>query len=397
MELSRRDFIGMAGGAGAAAALGLVPQRARAHARLPRSVTDAITHRTYDAVHGWTNWLKKYNAKGYFCETSWPNSAEGPRLYADGTSDIPQWRTLGNKVYSWLDAADVWATYWTAGATQGISIWKAYSPTDFSVPFPDRVIDHANEQSKVIEAHPSTASYKRGVNTSGGELLLGIEDTFSNQNPGTYGTNYAYPTSGSLKYLAGRGHKVIRLPFRWERIQPTLNGSLNQTELGRIKTCVANARAAGMGVILDPHNWAGYTMANGRKYLGSADLPIAAFKNFWLRMSTQFKNDPGVAGYQLMNEPRKMPGKAPQWEKASQAAVTTIRNNGDQKRLMVTGYFEREGVEGNGVVTFVANHPTAWIRDPLKKVWYTTHGYWALNYRSWTYADSNAHWESRGY
>jgi hypothetical protein len=399
MELSRREFIGMAGGAGAAAMLGLFPEQAQAHTNLPPSVKDALTHRAYDAVHGWTRWLNKYGVKGYFCETGWPNGAEGPRLYADGTSDIPQWNTLGNKIYSWLDAGGVWVTYWTATSTQGSGIWKVYGPSDYSVPFEDRVINKRYSQSGVIEAHPSTSAYRRGVNTSGGEFYLGMSD-FSNRNPGVYGDNYAYPTRGSFAYLASRGHKVVRLPFRWERVQPTLtpgatSGALNTAEVDRLKRVVADARAEGLGVILDPHNWAGYTFSSGRKYLGSAGLPISAFKDFWTRFSRQFKDNPGVAGYQLMNEPRSMPGKAPQWEKASQVVVNAIRGNGDKKRLMVTGYFEREGVQGSGVFTFVANHPTPWIKDPLKKVFYTAHGYWGPYDR--TYDEANALWQQKGY
>ncbi|MBA2713948.1 MAG: cellulase family glycosylhydrolase [Rubrobacteraceae bacterium] len=395
MELSRGEFIGMAGGAGVAAMLGLLPEQAQAHTNLPPSVTDAITHRVYDGVHGWTNWLRRNGVRGYFCETSWPNGAEGPRLYADGTSDIPQWNTLGRKVYSWLDAADVWATYWTAAATSGTSIFKVYTPTDFTVPYAKRVINHAYGQAAVIEAHPSTVYYKRGVNANGGELRLGIEDTFSNQNPGVYGQNYAYPIRASFDYLASRGHKVIRLPFRWERLQPTLYKSLSSVELGRLKTCVAAARAEGLGIILDPHNFGEYRVSGGVRKIGTPALPISAFKDLWMRLSRQFKDVPGIAGYQLMNEPRLMPGKAPVWEKASQAAVNAIRANGDKQRLMVAGYFEREGIQGNGVFTFVANHPTAWIKDPLRKVFYTTHGYWARS--GSTYNDTNAYWKTEGY
>jgi hypothetical protein len=397
MELSRREFIGMAGGAGAAAMLGLFPEQAQAHTNLPPSVKDALTHRAYDAVHGWTRWLNKYGVKGYFCETGWPNGAEGPRLYADGTSDIPQWNTLGNKIYSWLDAGGVWVTYWTATSTQGSGIWKVYGPSDYSVPFEDRVINKRYSQSGVIEAHPSTSAYRRGVNTSGGELRLGIDDTFSNQNLGVYGKAYAYPTRGSFAYLASRGHKLIRLPFRWERVQPRLYSTLSSVEIGRLKTCVADARAEGLAVILDPHNFAGYAFASGRKDIGEPDLPISAFKDFWTRFSRQFKDNPGVAGYQLMNEPRSMPGKAPQWEKASQVVVNAIRGNGDKKRLMVTGYFEREGVQGSGVFTFVANHPTPWIRDPLKKFNYTTHGYWGHYGYDWKYNESNSYWRGKGF
>ncbi|MBA2712988.1 MAG: cellulase family glycosylhydrolase, partial [Rubrobacteraceae bacterium] len=387
--------------AGAAAMLGLFPGQVRAHANLPPDVTDAITHHIYDGVHGWTNWLKKYGVRGYFCETSWPNDAAGPRLYPDGTSDLPQWTTLGDKIYSWLDDSDVWVTYWTAGVTSGDGLWKAYAPTDFSVPFADRVINRQLGQAPTIEAHPSTASYKRGVNANGGEMHLGMSD-FSNQNLGVYGQNYAYPNRASLAYLASRGHKVIRLPFRWERVQPTLTpgslgGPLNREEIVRLKTCVADAYAEGLKVILDPHNFGGYCFPEGVKKIGSAALPIAAFKDFWMRLSRQFKINPGIAGYQLMNEPRLMPGKALRWEGASRVAVNAIRANGDKKRLMVTGYFEREGIQGNGVFTFVANHPTAWIRDPLKKVFYTTHGYWGRYRNAWTYNDTNAYWESEGY
>jgi hypothetical protein len=402
MELSRRDFIGMAGGAGAAAMLGLFPGQAQAHTNLPASVTDAITHRTYDGIHSWTNWLKKYGVKGFFCETGWPNSAEGPRLY-DGTtkSDIPQWRTLGNKIYSWFDASDVWVTYWTAAATQGDSIWKAYTPTDYSVSYAARVINKAYGQAAVIEAHRSTRAYKRGVNVNGGELMLGMND-FSNQNLGVYGQNYTYPNRASLAYLARRGHKVIRVPFRWERVQPTLtpgstSGSLNSVEVDRLKKVVDNARAEGLGIILDPHNWAGYSFASGRKVLGSPGLPIAAFKDFWWRLSKQFKDRPGVAGYQLMNEPYGMPGGPSQWEKASQAAVNAIRSTGDKQRVMATGYFKSDRVPYSGIFGFVQHHPDPWIRDPLKKVLYTTHGYWGHYGYDWMYNESNAYWKNKGF
>lgn len=396
MELSRKEFIGMAGGAGAATMLGLSPGRAQAHTKLPSSVNDAITHRSYDAVHGWTNWLKKYGVKGYFCETGWPNSEEGPRLNPDGTSDIPQWRTLGNKIYSWLDGADVWATYWMAAVTSGISVLKVYAPTDFGPPLSDRVIDRALGQAAVIEAHPSTASYKRGVNAAGGELYLGMTD-FTNQNLGVYGNNYVYPNRASLAYLATRGHKVIRLPFRWERVQPKIKGSLRSVEIERLKACISNAKAEGLSVILDPHNWAAYRFAGGTKHIGESGLPISAFEDLWSRLSRQFKGFPGIAGYQLMNEPTGMPGGALQWERASQVAVDAIRAVGDKQRLMVTGYFKRDGIPSSGVFAFTANHPRAWIKDPLNKVLYTTHGYWGFNQYSLSYNETNDYWKGKGY
>jgi hypothetical protein len=43
----------------------------------------------------------------------------------------------------------------------------------------------------------------------------------------------------------------------------------------------------------------------------------------------------------------------------------------------------------------VANHPTPWIKDPLKKVFYTAHGYWGPYDR--TYDEANALWQQKGY
>lgn len=399
MELTRKELLRITGGASAAALLGLVPKPAQGHTNLPRTVTDAVTHRAYDAVKGWTNWLERNNARGYFSETGWPNAQEGPRLYADGTSDIPQWQTLGKKVYSWLDNADVWMTYWTAGVTQSPSIFKVYGASDPEAPIADRVIGEAYGQAPIIERARflSSVGVKRGVNANGGELLGMGEERFSNENSGVYGLNYVYPNRKSLAYLAGRGHKLIRLPFRWERVQPTIGGNLSGAEVERLKTCVANAKAEGLVVILDLHNRGRYYFPAGKTYLGTTGLPVSAFPDFWRRFSRQFKDVPGVAGYQLMNEPINMPGGAAQWERASQAAVNAIRANGDKKRLMVSGYHEIFNPHRLAVFAFTANHPKAWINDPPNKTVYSTHGYWGFYGYRWTYRETNAYLKRFGW
>jgi hypothetical protein len=103
-------------------------------------------------------------------------------------------------------------------------------------------------------------TYRRGVNLASAEFAHDAAHL-----PGVYNVDYTYPTTANIAYVASRGHKVIRLPFRWERIQPTLGGALNAAELARIQAVVTSANANGMQVILDVHNYAEFinSTANG--------------------------------------------------------------------------------------------------------------------------------------
>ena len=55
----------------------------------------------------------------------------------------------------------------------------------------------------------------------------------------------------------GKGMNMFRLPFRWERMQPTQLRS-STTELSRMDAFVNNATAAGATVIIEPHNFQRY-------------------------------------------------------------------------------------------------------------------------------------------
>src|SRR5262245_39658987 len=69
-----------------------------------------------------------------------------------------------------------------------------------------------------------------GVNLSGAEF--GSVPTPGNL--GTYGTSYTYPTNNEVTYYMGKGMNIFRLPFRWERMQPTQMAPLSSTELARM-------------------------------------------------------------------------------------------------------------------------------------------------------------------
>jgi len=145
---------------------------------------------------------------------------------------------------------------------------------------------------------PTITSQYMGVNAAGGE--------FGSVFPGTYDTDYHYNSLASYTYLASRGHKLVRVPFRWERIQHTLGGVLDTSELTRLQQATAQANAAGLRVILDLHNYARYNDGTDL-ILGSDDLTQAHLVDVWTKLSTAFKTGYDV-GYSIMNEPHDMPG-----------------------------------------------------------------------------------------
>lgn len=382
-QITRRQFI--AGTAAVTLTPYLLGSLSSCHSDLSSDVTNALEHRTYDALKGWVNWLSANGAMGYFGETSVPNSLEGR-----APEDVEKWLILLDKVYRWFDRHGVWATGFTASRMSNPREYRHYGPTCNDIPVGQRTIGVAYEQASVVEAHASGAGGMRGMNANGGEVST--HGGFSNKNPGTFGVDYYYPDIDDFRYLRGRGHYLARIAFRWERVQPTINQALSTTELARLKSCVADCAAAGMKAILDVHNYAGYIFSDGYFKIGSDRLPISAFADLWRRLSSDFKGTAAVLGYDLMNEPHGLPGGVHQWENASQAATNAIRSTGDMKTVFVPGYHKAS--TGNGVFAFIKNHSRAWISGP--SVIYTTHGYWDKGLGT-TYDEDNAYWFLRGY
>ncbi|KFB70065.1 glycoside hydrolase family 5 protein [Candidatus Accumulibacter vicinus] len=163
----------------------------------------------------------------------------------------------------------------------------------------------------------------RGVNLSGAE--------FGEKHlPGTYGRDYIYPSVSSVDYFKAKGMNLVRLPFRWERLQPSLNQPFDIAELARLQSFVSGVTAKGVAVLLDPHNFARYQ----GQILGSSGLSYAAYADFWSRLSALFKDNPRVL-FGLMNEPHDMPTET--WVNAANAAIQGIRATGATNTIMIPG------------------------------------------------------------
>lgn len=152
-------------------------------------------------------------------------------------------------------------------------------------------------------------AYTLGINWAGPE--------FSNALPGVEGVNYGWPTAESLDYWKEKGIRLIRLPFKWERLQPELKTDFDPKYLAGLERSVALMRERGMKVILDVHNYAVYR----QKPIGTGEVTVDAFADLWRRLAEKFKDETAIWGYGLMNEPT---GKC-DWPAAAQAAIDAIR------------------------------------------------------------------------
>ena len=171
-----------------------------------------------------------------------------------------------------------------------------------------------------------------GVNLSGAEFGQNIL-------PGTFGSQYTYPTTAEVDYYKSKGMNIIRLPFRWERLQRTNSATLNVAELGRMNSFVFYATSKGMYVILDPHNFERYYPdpnnyeSSTQGLVGSA-VPNSDSANFWGQVASIYKTNSHVI-FGLMNEPNTMPTE--QLVTSENAAIAAIRAAGATNLIFVPG------------------------------------------------------------
>lgn len=176
-----------------------------------------------------------------------------------------------------------------------------------------------------------------GVNLSGGEFSYG-----------TTSSNWRYPRQQELDYLQAKGFKLIRLPFLWERIQPVLNGPLDEESLSQLKNLVWAARTRGIWVVLDLHNYNRRRVLTGSLVnppatpnitdyvIGTPTVPIATIEDVWAKLAGEFKDFDNVYAYGIMNEPYGVPREIP-WVNTAQKIINAVRTRDTVHTIMVGG------------------------------------------------------------
>jgi endoglucanase len=205
--------------------------------------------------------------------------------------------------------------------------------------------------------------FKRGINLSGGEL--------NPEREAVYGKDYIYPTSRELDYYASKGFTVVRLPYRWERLQPSLFGKLDESELGRIKTVIAAAYERNMRVILSPHNFGRYYLRGDETLIGTEGVPIEAFADFSGKVAAAFTGNSAIYALSLMNEPHDSRGL---WKQTAQAGLNAIRA-ADRDRLVLA-----PGDAWSGAWSWRRYNDDFLLDDPSEKLIYEAHQYFDLDH-----------------
>jgi endoglucanase len=186
----------------------------------------------------------------------------------------------------------------------------------------------------------------KGVNMSGAE--------YGDRN-GIEGEHFIYPSERTIAYFAGKGMNIVRLPFSWERLQPTLNSPLSAAEVERLKASVQRLRDHGLTVLLDPHAYGYYDKVR----LGTPEAPAFAFADLWIRLAAEFANERDVL-FGLMNEPYDIP--ATEWLDMVNQSISGIRSVGARNLILVPG------TRWSGAHSWRADHPGGSNADVMRGV-----------------------------
>lgn len=193
--------------------------------------------------------------------------------------------------------------------------------------------------------------------------------------PGVVGTDYSTASVSDLAYVKARAAGPSRLPFRWERMQPTIGGPLDPTYLAVVKAVADAALAQGTTVFIDCHNYLHRTVAGVDRFVDNPDgvLTRAHLSDLWTKLATYFKGHAGIFGYDIQNEPQGPygagGGTSADLAAIMQTSVGAIAAVDTSKTIFV------EGMNYSSCKAWTGLNTAYPLADPTNQVIYSAHCY----------------------
>jgi endoglucanase len=202
-----------------------------------------------------------------------------------------------------------------------------------------------------------------GINLSGLEFN-------SRRLPGRSDRDYTAPTTAELAYYRASGARAVRLPFLWERLQPSLGGNFDADYAHLLFDLVSAARAQNMKVILDPHQYGRRRINGEARVIGEDGGPPAdAFAQFWGALAGRCRGQDDVI-FALQNEPHDQDQAA--LVETSNRAIAAIRSRGSRQLILVSG------AAWSGAHSWMSSGNAAsmlGVRDPANNFAFDVHQY----------------------
>ncbi|UYW26643.1 cellulase family glycosylhydrolase [Methylorubrum extorquens] len=216
------------------------------------------------------------------------------------------------------------ATVLAARVVAGSAAWML-AATVPGVTAAERLVPPSAAQSDPGAAQPPYVL--AGVNVAGAEF---------GSIPGKLGREYAYPSDAIIGYFLDAGVTALRIPFRWERIQPALDGPLDPANAAEMDRVVRRATSRGASVILDMHNYGRRVVDGVQTVIAESGGTVSAahLADGWSRIAARYRDNPRVV-FGLMNEPHDQDGAT--WVATQNAVVAAIRGIGANNLALVTG------------------------------------------------------------
>jgi len=318
---------------------------------------DAIQRRMLDELQAIQVWAQ--GERMIFSEVGVDNAGDEAKYIALLNKYFEAANPMGLSIMGWA-VGDWWGDY-----NVSLSLGSQISTSGVSGPF---------------VKNQSTDRYVRGLNLAGAEFGMGSN---GEGNVGALNVEYTYHAGSNMwRTMKDRGFTHARYPFRLERLFNN-DGSFNEADKRLMLEGLGSARAVGMKVLLDPHNYGTLQMGGSSNVLGRSAFTQEIYNTMMRNLAQLAKENADVVDMiGLMNEPKNL--DPADWERQSQSALSAIRAQGFKGVIEVpTGYWQ-------GVQDAPTIHPNGpWINDPLDNIMYGLHQYFDRNH-SGSYQNSYA-------